>query len=108
MARPKPLTEVEDVLICDLYRRGVKWMIRQPSGDLVGFKSRPVRQLGDVTNGPWIERGKRVVKAQNRPILISTDTEDFRYVRKSAIHPTSVIDIVAKHNMTYLWEDTVV
>lgn len=100
------LTDVEVLLAEDLFDMGLTWIARQPNGDLVAFKTRPVRQDEDDLKSPWVVKHRGTINASQMPVVVSKEREDFFRVHIRAVRPTNVIDIAIKHQLSYLWEDS--
>lgn len=101
----RPLTTIEVELLEDVFFMGAKWMIRQPNGDLIAFRTRPRRLEPSDKKSPWQPEYQHSIPLRNKEILVSKEKEDFPRVYKTAPQPTSVLDLIAKHQLDYLWAD---
>lgn len=104
----RPLTHMEIELLEDVYFMGAKWLARQSNGDLIAFRTRPKRLNPDDKKSRWLPENIHSIPLKNKEILVSKEKEDFPRIHRTAPQPTSVLDLIAKHKLDYLWADDLV
>ena len=103
----REVTDFELELVEDVFEMGGRWLVRQPNGDLVAFRYRPVRQEPSNKKSPWIVKRGGTIKATDMPIIVSKEAEDLARIHKTAEQPSCILELSIKHGLNHLWNERV-